>query len=178
MKKRTTIRISMGTFGVLGALMLFSACTPAVENAGESEAPAAPEMTKIAVADPSKVEVASINWGLKVRDFSELFLLSGYGATDSEGNVQFPGDAAAQAEFILGRIQAMIENNGYSKENIIRYETTVTQKVPPEQFAGIRQATSGFMSDITVKPTAGTFRVVQALGNPEMLIELDFWLAQ
>ena len=165
-------------FGVVCVLILCLACTGVVEDSPSAEAAPPIQMSKIAVEDPNKVEVASINWGLKVRDFSELFLLSGCGATDSEGNVQFPGDAAAQAEFILGRIQSMIENNGYTKDNIIRYETTVTQKVPPEQFASIRQATSGFMSDITVKPTAGTFRVVQALGNPDMLIELDFWLAR
>jgi len=40
------------------------------------------------------------------------------------------------------------------------------------------QATSAFMSDIAVKPTAATFRVVQALGNPEMLVELEIWLAR
>ena len=124
------------------------------------------------------MEVASINWGLKIRDFSELFLVSGYGATDAEGTVQFPGDAAVQTEFILGRFQELIENNGYSKDNIIRYETTVTREVPASQFSGIRQATSAFMSDIAVKSTAATFRVVQALGNPEMLVELEIWLAR
>ena len=175
--KRAARNLQNVGLGVLGALILSSACSPAVQNDPPSQA-APVEMSKIAVEDPNKVQVASINWGLKVRDFSELFLLSGYGATDSEGNVQFPDDAAAQAEFILGRIQSMIENNGYTKDNIIRYETTVTQAVPQDQFSGIRQATSGFMSDITVKPTAGTFRVVQALGNPDMLIELDFWLAR
>ncbi len=163
--------------GLFCALILSSACVPAAESAAQNEAAAPAQMSKIAVEDLNKVQVVSINWGLKVRDFSELFLLSGYGATDSEGNVQSPGDAAVQAEFILSRIQSMIENNGYTKGNIIRYETTVTQKVPPEQFVDIRQATSGFMADIAVKPTAGTFRVVQALGNPEMLVELDFWLA-
>ena len=116
--------------------------------------------------------------GLKIRDFSELFLVSGYGATDAEGTVQFPGDAVAQTEFILGRIQSLVENNGYSKDNIIRFETTVTQEVPQSQFSGIFAATSAFHSDVAVKPTAATFRVVQALANPDMLVELEFWLAQ
>ncbi len=56
--------------------------------------------------------------------------------------------------------------------------TTVTKDVPRSQFSGIREATSAFLSDVEVKPTAGTFRIVQGLGNPEMLVELDFWLAQ
>jgi enamine deaminase RidA (YjgF/YER057c/UK114 family) len=54
----------------------------------------------------------------------------------------------------------------------------VTKDVPRSQFSGIRGATSAFLSDVEVKPTAGTFRIVQGLGNPEMLVELDFWLAQ
>ena len=51
----------------------------------------------------------------------------------------------AQAEFILGRIQSFIEKNGYSKDDIIRFETTVTQDVPHSQFSGIRGATSVFL---------------------------------
>ena len=176
MKKKIAREFLM--LGVLGALSLSWACTQVVENNPPAEAAPAREMSKIAVKDPNKVEVASINWGLKIRDFSELFLVSGYGATDAEGTVQFPGDAAAQTEFILGRFQELIENNDYSKDNIIRYETTVTREVPASQFSGIRQATSAFMSGIAVKPTAATFRVVQALGNPEMLVELEIWLAR
>ena len=164
--------------GVFCALSLSSACTTVVENNRPSEAAPALEMSKIAVDDPNKLDVASINWGLKIRNFSELFLVSGYGATDVEGKVQFPGDAVAQTEFILGRIESLIESAGYSKDNIIRFETTVTQDVPPSQFSGIFAATSAFHSDVIVKPTAATFRVVQALGNPDMLVELEFWLAQ
>ena len=163
--------------GVLCALSFPAACAPAVEEDPQPQAEQAGGV-KIGVHDENKVKVASINWGLKVRYFSELFLLSGYGATDSEGTVQFPGDAAAQAEFILGRIQSFIEKNGYSKEDIIRYETTVTQDVPRDQFSGIREASSAFLADVKVKPVAGTFRIVQGLGNPDMLVEIDFWLAQ
>ena len=163
--------------GVLCALSIPAACTPAVEEDAQPQAERAGGV-KTGVHDENKVEVASINWGLKVTNFSELFLLSGYGATDAEGTVQFPGDAAAQAEFILGRVQSFIEKNGYSKNDIIRYVTTVTQDVPRSQFSGIREASSAFLADVEVKPTAGTFRIVQGLGNPEMLVEIDFWFAQ
>ena len=54
----------------------------------------------------------------------------------------------------------------------------MTQDVPRSQFSGIRGATSAFLSDVEVKPTAGTFRIGQELGNPDMLVELDFWIAQ
>ena len=163
--------------GVLCALSIPAACTTAVEEDPQPQAEPVGGV-KTGLHDDNKVKVDSINWGLKVTNFSELFLLSGYGATDAEGTVQFPGDAPAQANFILGRIQSFIEKNGYSKNDIIRFVTTVTKDVPRSQFSGIRAATSAFHSDVEVKPTAGTFRIVQGLGNPEMLVELDFWLAQ
>jgi 2-iminobutanoate/2-iminopropanoate deaminase len=163
--------------GVFCALSIPAACTPAVEEDAQPQVEPVGGV-KTGVHDDNKVKVASINWGLKVTNFSELFLLSGYGATDVEGTVQFPGDAAAQAEFILGRIQSFIEKNGYTKDDIIRYETTVTQDVPRSQFSGVREASSAFLADVKVKPVAGTFRIVQGLGNPDMLVELDFWLAQ
>ena len=163
--------------GVLCALSIPLACTRVVEEDSPPQAERAGGI-KEGIHDDNKVKVASINWGLKVTNFSELFLLSGYGATDAEGTVQFPGDDAAQANFILGRIESFIEKNGYTKNDIIRFVTTVTKDVPRSQFSGIREATSTFLSDVEVKPTAGTFRIVQGLGNPEMLVELDFWLAQ
>ena len=163
--------------GVLCALIIPAACTQAVQEDSQPQAERAGGI-KEGIHDDNKVKVDSINWGLKVRNFSELFLLSGYGATDAEGTVQFPGDAAAQANFIVGRIESFIEKNGYTKNDIIRFVTTVTKDVPRSQFSGIREATSAFLSDVEVKPTAGTFRIVQGLGNPEMLVELDFWFAQ
>jgi len=89
--------------GVLCALTIPLACTRVVEEDPPPQAEPAGGV-KVGVHDDNKVKVDSINWGLKVRNFSELFLLSGYGATDAEGTVLFPGDAAAQAEFIVGRI--------------------------------------------------------------------------
>ena len=177
MKKNVKRDFLIFGLGILCALGLPAACTPAVEQEAQPQAERAGGV-KTGVHDDNKVQVASINWGLKVTDFSELFLLSGYGATDAEGTVQFPGDAAAQAEFILGRIQSFIEKNGYTKDDIIRYETTVTQDVPRSQFSGIRAASSAFLADVKVKPVAGTFRIIQGLGNPDMLVEIDFWLAQ
>jgi len=155
-----------------------SACTTIVEQNNPPETAEPVGMIKTAVHDPNKVPVASINWGVKISNFTEIFVLSGYGATNAKGEVQFKGDAAAQTQFILERIEEFITSNGYTKDNIIRYISTVTKEVPQEQFAGMRAATSAYFSDMEVKPAAATFRVVQALGNPDMWVELEFWLAK
>ncbi len=157
------------------ALSIPSACTSAVE---ENHSPEGVRSgTKVAVHDSNKQDVGSISWGLKITNFSELFLVSGYGATDAEGKVQFLGDAIAQTDYILSRIEAFIEENGYSKHDIIRIEATVTKDVPQGQLGGIFGVLSAFFSDVNVKPTGGTFRIIHALGNPDMLVELGFWLA-
>jgi len=41
----------------------------------------------------------------------------------------------------LGRIESFIEKNGYSKDAILRFETTVSKDVPRIQFSEIRGAT-------------------------------------
>ncbi len=160
---------------MLCALSIPSACTSVVEEDRSPEAVSAG--TKVAVHDSNKQDVGSISWGLKITNFSELFLVSGYGATDAEGKVQFLGDAIAQTDYILSRVEAFIEENGYSKNDIIRIEATVTKDVPQGQLAGIFGVLSAFFSDVEVKPTGGTFRIIHALGNPDMLVELGFWLA-
>jgi len=170
MKKKTKRE-----FLILAMLCALSACTSAVEEDRSLEAVRAG--TKVAVHDSNKQDVGSISWGLKITNFSELFLVSGYGATDAEGKVQFLGDAIAQTDYILSRIEAFIEKNGYSKNDIIRIEATVTKEVPQSQLGGIFRVLSAFFSDVEVKPTGGTFRIIHALGNPDMLVELGFWLA-
>lgn len=172
-KKEKRVFLIFG-LALLCILSIFSACTSAVED---RPAEAAETTTKVAIQDSNKQDVGSISWGLKIANFSELFLVSGYGATDAEGRVQFPGDAIAQTDFILGRIEDFIERNGYRKNDIIRIEATVTKDVPQDQLGGIFGVLSAFFSEVEVKPTGGTFRIIHALGNPEMLVELGFWLA-
>lgn len=176
MKKKEKKGVPIFGLALLCVLSIFSACTGAVEDR-PAEAAGARTTTKVAVQDSNKQDVGSISWGLKITNFSELFLVSGYAATDAEGIVQFPDDAIAQTDFILGRIEDFIERNGYSKNDIIRIEATVTKDVPQDQLGGVFGVLSAFFSEVEVKPTGGTFRIIHALANPDMLVELGFWLA-
>ncbi len=178
MKKKATRDFLIFGLGMLWALSLLSGCTSAVQEDRPAEAVGAGRTSKVAVQDSNKQDVGSISWGLKITNFSELFLVSGYGATDAGGKVQFLGDAIAQTDYILSRIESFIEKNGYSKNDIIRIEATITKDVPQSQLSGIFGVLSAFFSDVEVKPTGGTFRIIHALGNPDMLVELGFWLAQ
>ncbi|MDA2934447.1 hypothetical protein MYX82_08890 [Acidobacteria bacterium AH-259-D05] len=48
--------------------------------------------------------------------------MSGFAATDAHGTVLFPEDAASQTDYVLSRVEAFISENGYSKDDIIRFE--------------------------------------------------------
>ena len=98
MKKKTKRE-----FLILAMLCALSACTNAVEEDRSLEADRDAGTTKVAVQDSNKQNVGSISWGLKITNFSELFLVSGYGATDAERKVQFLGDAIAQTDYILSQ---------------------------------------------------------------------------
>jgi len=135
--------------------------------------------TKTAFAHPSAPDLSAIfNWGVKLTDFSEIFLIAGIGAHDSEGVIQHTGDAVAQTQFILDGMPGYLGTAGYTKQDIIRIEFTMTKDVPPESYDAIFGHFAEFFGDVDVKPAAGTLRVIEALAIPGMLVEYEFWCAK
>ena len=121
---------------------------------------------------------AMFNWGVKLTDFSEIFLMAGLGAVGSDGTVHHPEDAVAQTKDILDGIPGYLETAGYTKQDIIRIEFTMTKLVPPESYEAIFGLFAEFFADVDVKPAAGTLRVIEALAIPGMLVEYEFWCAK
>ncbi len=117
------------------------------------------------------------NWGLKITDFSELFLLAGHGALAVDNQVLHPGDAVAQTRHILADVKTFLEQSGYSLDDVIRIEFTMTKDVKPEEFQEIFGLFGEYFADMEVKPAAGTLRVVDALAIPGMVVEYEFWAA-
>ena len=135
--------------------------------------------TKTAVPNPANPDFSSMfNWGLKLTDYSELFLIAGHGAHDATGAIQHPDDAVAQTKYILDHLPAYLEGAGYTKNDIIRTEFTMTKAVPAEAYDEIFGLFAAFYADVDVKPTAGTLRVIEALAIPNMLVEYEFWCAK
>ncbi len=110
MKERVRRSFLMGSLGLLSVLSLM-ACTPTLQEGGDlQEVPAGVSKTAVHAAD--KPDLSSVfNWELKVANFTELFLVSGFAATDVDGTVLFPGDAAAQTEYVLGRVESFVQEN-------------------------------------------------------------------
>ncbi len=135
--------------------------------------------TKTPFPHPSAPDYGAIfNWGVKLTDFSEIFLMAGIGAHDSAGEIQHQGDAVAQTKFILDGMPGYLEQAGYAKNDIIRIEFTMTKDVPPESYDGIFGLFAEFFGDVDVKPAAGTLRVIEGLAIPGMLVEYEFWCAK
>lgn len=134
---------------------------------------------KTAVNNENAPDFSSMfNWGLKISDISELFLLAGHGDHGPDGQIRNPGDPVAQTSGVLREVQDLIEKSGYSKNDIIRIEFTMTKDVEPEKYGEIFGLFAEFFADVEVKPAAGTLRVIEALAIPGMLVEYEFWLAK
>ena len=135
--------------------------------------------TKIAVNNENAPDFRSMfNWGLKIRDFSELFLIAGHGALGSDYQIRHAGDAVAQTQYILADVKSFLEASGYSLDDIIRIEVPMTREVKPEEYQEIFKLFGEFFAEVRVKPAAGTLRVVEALALPGMLVEYEFWAAR
>ncbi len=135
--------------------------------------------TKTAFAHPSAPDYGAIfNWGVKLTDFSELFLIAGIGAHDASGAIQHDGDPVAQTAFILDGMPGYLKSAGYTKNDIIRVEFTMTKAVSADRYEAIFGQFAGFFADVEVKPAAGTLRVIEALAIPGMLVEYEFWCAK
>jgi 2-iminobutanoate/2-iminopropanoate deaminase len=118
------------------------------------------------------------NWGIKISDFSELFLLAGLGDHGADGVIRNPGDAGKQTESILAELKDYVERNGYALNDIIRIEFTMSKEVDPADYEAIFGQFGAFFAEVDVKPAAGTLRVVEALALQGMLVEYEIWLAK
>lgn len=121
---------------------------------------------------------AMFNWGLKISNMSELFLIAGHGAHDADGIIQHPNDPIGQTEYILADIDRYLASADYGRDDIIRIEFTVTKDVSPADYDGIFGHFVKFFEAVEVKPAAGTLRVVDSLAIPGMLVEYEFWAAK
>jgi len=134
---------------------------------------------KVPVDNPRAPDLSSyFNWGVKISEFRELFLIAGHSAQDTGEGVLHPGDPVAQTRYILDDVAHYLRDNGYDLDDIIRVEFTVTKDVSRSDYEDIFDLFREFFAPVEVKPAAGTFRVVDSLVIPEMMVEYEFWAAQ
>lgn len=96
----------------------------------------------------------------------DMVFVAGTTASDAEGRVQHPGDAAAQARYILHKIGAALEQAGASLEHVVRTRVFVREiadweavaRVHGEFFAAIRPVNTLLRAELI---------------DPSMLVEIE-----
>ncbi|NOZ41451.1 MAG: RidA family protein [Planctomycetes bacterium] len=118
-------------------------------------------------------------WALKVSDFSELLLVSGHADVKLDNStVNFPGDLIGQTKFILNQIAKNVEAAGFTLDNAIRTEITLSKEVTDEQLPELFRVLTEYVGDVDVKPAAGTLRLVVRLILRDCLVEIELLLAR
>jgi enamine deaminase RidA (YjgF/YER057c/UK114 family) len=93
--------------------------------------------------------------------------VAGTTATDADGNVVAPGDAAAQTRQAIENVRRGLEQAGARLEHVVRTRMFVTDISRWEDFARAHGETFG-----SIRP-ASTMVQVSALIHPDMLIEIE-----
>ena len=130
-------------------------------------------MEKRPIDNPDKLPSPQFNWALEISNVDRLLLLTGTTATGADGVINFPGDAPAQARWILESFGRLLAKAGYSFDDVVRLETTVTDQISDEDITAIREVCVEYVGGPSVKPAAGTLRVVSRLVRPDVLVELE-----
>ena len=119
------------------------------------------------------------NWGLNVSDFKGIFFVTGTADVKKDNqSVNFPNDPVGQTKFILEQAEKTFSQAGYTRENIILSNWTVTKDVTEEQTFAILDVWKEYIKDVEVKPAGGTFKRIHGLISPEVMVELEFILAR
>ncbi len=130
-------------------------------------------MDKRAFDNPDKAPSPDFSWALEISSMDRLLFITGTTAVGSVGVIHVPGDAPGLARWILESFTRLLENGGYSFDDVVRLETTVAHGVSDADLEAIKRIRAEFVGSRQVKPAAGTLRVVTRLAKPEMLVELE-----
>lgn len=156
---------------LLALAMMIAVPTVVVGNEGS--------LKKTPVLNPNAPDFTSVfNWGLKIKNMKELFLIAGHGAHDATGTIVFPDDAVAQTSYILDNFDTFLADSGYARKDIIRIEFTLTSDVTDAEFGQILGLFADYFAPVNIKPAAGTLRFVDALAIPGMKVEYEIWCAK
>lgn len=129
--------------------------------------------------DNEELPPVNFPWALKVSGFEELLLVSGHADLNRDSmQPNFPDDLTGQAKYALQQIDASIESAGFSLNDAIRTEITLSKEVRDEQLPELFKLLESWVSDVEVKPAAGTLRFVDRLISRACLVEIEVMLAR
>jgi enamine deaminase RidA (YjgF/YER057c/UK114 family) len=95
-----------------------------------------------------------------------MVYVAGTTASDAEGNIQHPGDAAAQTLYVLRKIEAALAQAGATLADVVRTRIFVRDIVDWEAVARAHGSVFG-----EIRPANALLRAEPI--NPEMLVEIE-----
>ena len=129
---------------------------------------------KVSVSSPNLQDRPIFSWGLKVSDFNELYYLTGQVDVDLDGVCRHPNDPVGQTQAIWDNLVGMLNQEGWSVHDVIRWDVTVTKEVDLDKHRdSLYQLWADVFKDVDQKPSAGTLRVVHALARPDFMVEYE-----
>jgi len=118
------------------------------------------------------------HWGLNVEGAKDLFFVTGQCDFDKNGVTQHLDDPVGQARVILKQMEDTFSQAGYTRDNIICINWCVTKEVTQQQTTDILDVWAEYIKELEVKPSGGTWKRIDGLIHPNMLIELELILAR
>ena len=127
----------------------------------------------------TRTHETNFNRGLIVSDYEELYFLTGQVDSDLDGSCRHPGDPVAQSQGVLDSMVGMLAQEGWSLDDVIRVELTVTKEVDIEDtLQRIFKTWADTFKDVETKPASGTTRVSYSLARAGYFVEYDFIAAR
>ncbi|MQF86318.1 MAG: RidA family protein [SAR202 cluster bacterium] len=125
-------------------------------------------MSEIKRINPEKLAQPPGDRYAHVVQYGNLIWISGQTSRDTEGKVIGRGDTLAQARQVNKNLQTAIEAAGGDMDNIVKVTIFLT---PEADIEAARQAQNEYRAKFAAP--ASSMVIVQALANPEYLIEVE-----
>ncbi|MDE0303497.1 MAG: RidA family protein [Albidovulum sp.] len=115
---------------------------------------------------------ARYSHAVEAKGTGNMLFASGQLGIDPDGSV--PESARDQAELCFANIDAILEEAGYSRRDVVRINAYVSGR---EHLAGYMAARDGWIEDIEFRP-ASTLFIVAGFTRPEFRVEVEVTAAR
>ena len=126
-------------------------------------------MNKKCVQPDKMVNSPAFSQAIEIRDLSSILVVGGQNAVDSNGKIVGRGDFSGQCKQALSNLKIVLEDAGYSIEDVVKWTIYMVLGNDPRQGYLAFQEVFG---TVAIPPT---ITVVQVAGfaSPDYLVEIE-----
>ncbi|MGH2558100.1 MAG: RidA family protein [Thermomicrobiales bacterium] len=117
--------------------------------------------------------------GLRLTEMKELAFFTSHIGADPAWQANPSREPIQQTREVLAALREMLTGAGYTLDDVVWVEPTVTKAYDvAANFQGFLALWAETFKEVAVKPAAGTFRIVDAFPNPDLLVEIQMIAAR